>query len=159
MDCFDLITWRKKRRMKQYELATHLGVTRQTVSNWESNRHLMPRDIVEQLERVALDLTANQDKHTSKAATNINPDTARHLYVLRRGIWEQTPDHPEQLFPGRWDGAIPLAFLQTDEYRQTAARALEELRIRSAQLSVPWEPPVVPHAPACRCTVCRSRPK
>ena len=45
----ELLIWRRANKLTQRQLAVHLGVSMQTVANWEVGRHKLPDDIISRL--------------------------------------------------------------------------------------------------------------
>lgn len=158
-----LLLWRRDYRVSQQRLATLLGKSVRTVGNWERGDTRMPKGFEDTLRELVPHL-ATGTKREDVTADRVNSKTAGHLYVWRKGLCEPIDEHPETLFPGRWDvGQCPLAFLQGNEYAarvqtlRTALAAQQRGFARKAyEQALQDLADGVPHAPVCKCMRCNA---
>jgi len=125
----DLHAWRRERRLKQADLANMLGVSRQTLINWELGKHRLPIDLPQQLERLAYTMAPKAplgppDLITLKTASywpqfrlygnDYDPKAwgSEHPYVL--GFPAQGPQGKD---------AYPSSLLSTPAYLEAVERA------------------------------------
>lgn len=98
----DLHFWRRAQKMTQADLAKAMGVSRNTIINWELGVTRLPKDIDTRLLR----LERNAIESNAKPML-VTPETAKErgdlkLYVYwKRGShpWTKGDEHPHRLLP------------------------------------------------------------
>jgi DNA-binding XRE family transcriptional regulator len=129
MKPIELLAWRRENKFTQARLGVALGVSRRTIHSWENGTYNMPDDMPIQLAK--LTTQAPGDAALAEPPPIVCPNTTERryrqyaLYIKHRADGYSTgPEHPRNLFPSKWrqDERIPLAFLETDEYRQAVAQ-------------------------------------
>ena len=106
----EIMLWRRARKMTQGILSKHLGVSRQTVNNWEQGKTRAPLDLAQRLEKLAF---TTAPKPVDVAPTHIMPRTAPKLYSRAyKGGYAPLGVHPASLVnagflaPEVLDGAL-----------------------------------------------------
>ena len=120
MNGTDLAMWRREHnRMSQTELAKRLGVSRNTVNNWEADRFKPPGDLYAQL------CAFGGATATPATPQVITPETTPHLYRKAGKKHERAPEHPQSLLPGltrdAGDPPLPYSMLQSEVYLNALA--------------------------------------
>lgn len=132
----ELISWRKQRNINQGQVADLIGVSRQTVINWERKHYAIPDDLEVRLSRAVPALNGQR----ARGEGRITPAAFPHLYQFERDImrYRPTAKHPIQLarrglfgwsglswlYANVSDCSKPRAeLLETDDYMQ----AVEDL--------------------------------
>lgn len=151
----ELMIWRKTRKLTQAGLAGLLGVSRETIGNWEAGRNRLPMDITARLERLAYTTAPRSAPMTPALLTTATADHWPHLRLYRRGIkagtFQRDADHPGSLGMapppatrnnphGHYHGALldSAEYLQAVERARTAAavQLVEDNRRRAHNLAI-----------------------
>lgn len=157
-----LSSWLRKRKMRQYVLAGHLGKTSKTINRWVAGNGT-PADIADRLAELEAKLAKDLAPPAAGPAF-MTPRTHCQYYSLRGKEWTFLPFHPASLFPGRWeDNQVPADFVGSAEHKAACAAWQAAWDAEQEQLALvayaracedierTW-----PHAIACRCWPCQS---
>lgn len=114
----ELLIWRKQNRYSQSDLAAALRTTRQTVSNWENDRHRMPRDMLQRLTPYVRTV-----EHAPPQADYVTYATDPHMYEIlvtddRKRHHIPVGVHPRRLTPHLCTASepVPYTVLQHPDY-------------------------------------------
>lgn len=133
MEPFDLVRWRKARKLTQQALGDMLGVSRRTVNAWEAGQGL-PGDMAERLLPFGQPIDPHAPVTSPIVPKWITPRTAPHLYKkvgAEQYTWK--PEHPVMLLGYACrdaEGKVPWEVLASDAYqvRLAAYRSSEQIQ-------------------------------